>query len=101
LALLAGVAADRWSRRRLMNAADPVRALAIASLVASISLDRIAFWPIVLVAPLGPPAAGFLLESVSARTTVAVFAACGLVLAVWGTVSPSIRKVPSLDALSS
>jgi hypothetical protein len=46
-------------------------------------------------------AAGFLLESVSARTTVAVFAACGLVLAVWGTVSSSIRKVPSLDALSS
>jgi hypothetical protein len=53
-----------------------------------------------LVAPLGPLAAGFLLESVSARATVAVFTACGLVLAVWGTLSPSIRNVPSLDELS-
>jgi hypothetical protein len=28
-----------------------------------------------------------------------VFAAAGLVLAVWGTLSPSIRKAPSLDEL--
>jgi MFS family permease len=52
-----------------------------------------------LVAPLGPLAAGFLLDSVSARSTVAVFTACGLVLAVWGTLSPSIRTAPSLDEL--
>lgn len=50
-----------------------------------------------LVAPL---AAGFLLESVSARATVAVFTACGLLLALWGTLSPSIGKAPSLDDLS-
>jgi hypothetical protein len=49
--------------------------------------------------PLGPLAAGFLLASFSARTTVAVFAAFGLVLAVWGTSSPSIREAPSLDEL--
>jgi hypothetical protein len=34
------------------------------------------------------------------RTSMAVFTACGLVLAVWGTLSPSIRNVPSLDELS-
>jgi Transmembrane secretion effector len=54
-----------------------------------------------LVGSLGPLAAGFLLLSVSARATVAVFTCCGLVLAVWGTLSPSIRQAPSLDALSS
>jgi Major Facilitator Superfamily len=49
--------------------------------------------------PLGPLAAGLLLSSVSARMTVAVFASFGLVLALWGTLSPSIRKAPSLDDL--
>jgi Transmembrane secretion effector len=53
-----------------------------------------------LIAPLGPLAAGALLGAVSARTTVAVFAAFGLVLAVWGTLSPSIRAAPSLDGLA-
>jgi MFS family permease len=52
-----------------------------------------------LIAPLGPLAAGLLLDSVSARATIAVFAAFGLVLAVWGTLSPSIRNAPSLDEL--
>jgi hypothetical protein len=52
-----------------------------------------------LVAPLGPLAAGFLLASVSARATVAVFTVCGLLLAVWGTLSPSIRQAPSLAEL--
>ena len=51
------------------------------------------------VSPLGPLAAGLLLSAVSARATVAVFAAAGLVLALWGTLSPSIRKAPSLDEL--
>jgi MFS family permease len=51
------------------------------------------------VSPLGPLVAGLLLSSVSARATVAVFAAAGLVLALWGTFSPSIRKAPSLDEL--
>jgi MFS family permease len=52
-----------------------------------------------LLGSFGPLAAGFLLESVSARETVAVFTACGLGLAVWGTLSPSIRKAPSLAEL--
>lgn len=52
-----------------------------------------------LIAPLGPLAAGFLLSSVSARVTIAVFAGLALVLALWGTLSPSIRNAPSLDEL--
>lgn len=52
-----------------------------------------------LVAPLGPLAAGVLLDTVSARTTIAIFAGFGLVLAIWGTLSPSIRAAPSLDEL--
>ena len=51
------------------------------------------------VAPLGPLVAGLLLESISERATIAVFAAVGLVLALWGTLSPSIRAAPSLDEL--
>ena len=49
-ALVAGVAADRWNRKRLMLAADGVRALAIASLVTTIVLHRLVFWQIPLVA---------------------------------------------------
>jgi hypothetical protein len=52
-----------------------------------------------LIAPLGPLTAGLLLGAVSARATIAVFAAFGLVLAVWGTLSPSIRAAPELDQL--
>jgi hypothetical protein len=50
------------------------------------------------VAPLGPLLAGLLLD-VSARAAVAVFAASGLLLAVWGTLSPAVRGAPSLDEL--
>jgi MFS family permease len=53
-----------------------------------------------LIAPLGPLAAGVLLDAVSERATIAVFAAFGLVLAVWGTLSPAIRGAPRLDELS-
>jgi MFS family permease len=53
-----------------------------------------------LIAPLGPLIAGVLLSTASARATIALFAAVGLVLAVWGTLSPSIRTAPSLDDLS-
>ncbi len=49
LGLLAGVAADRWNRKRMMIAADGVRATAIGTLAALILLDRVAFWQIVLV----------------------------------------------------
>ena len=52
-----------------------------------------------LILPLGPLVAGVLLSSVSARSTVAVFTACGFALAFWGTLSPSIRNAPSLDEL--
>ncbi len=54
-----------------------------------------------LVAPLGPLAAGVLLGASSARATIALFAAVGLLLAVWGTLSPSIRAAPSLDQLDA
>ncbi len=54
-----------------------------------------------LIAPLGPLTAGFLLGVVSARATIALFAAFGLVLAVAGTLSPSIRTAPSLDELEA
>ena len=52
-----------------------------------------------VIAPLGPLVAGLLLGAVTERATIAVFAAFGLVLAVWGTLSPSIRAAPSLDEL--
>jgi hypothetical protein len=52
------------------------------------------------IAPLGPLAAGVLLDRVSERATIAVFAAFGLVLAVSGTLSASIRAAPSLDDLA-
>jgi len=52
-----------------------------------------------LIAPLGALAAGVLLDATSARTTIAVFAVFGLVLAIWGSLSPSIRAAPSLDEL--
>jgi MFS family permease len=53
-----------------------------------------------LPAPLGPLTAGFLLGAVSERATIAVFAAFGLVLALWGPLSPAIRAAPSLDELA-
>jgi MFS family permease len=52
-----------------------------------------------VVGPLGPLAAGLLLEATTPRTTVAAVAAVGLGLALWGTLSPSIRKAPSLSEL--
>jgi MFS family permease len=55
---------------------------------------------VLLIAPLGPLAAGFLLDTVSERTTIAVFAAAGLALAVWGTLSPAIREAPSFHELT-
>ena len=36
----------------------------------------------------------------STRATIAVFAAFGLVLAVWGTLSPAIRAAPRLDEIT-
>ncbi len=53
----------------------------------------------IILTPFGALVAGFLLGSFSARGAIAFFAALNLVLAVWGTVSPSIRTAPSLDSL--
>jgi hypothetical protein len=54
-----------------------------------------------MAAPLGPLVAGLLLDAVSARATIAFFAAFGLTLALWGTLSPAIRQTPSLDQLGA
>lgn len=51
------------------------------------------------IAPLGPLVAGLLLAAGSARVAIAVFAAVGLVLALWGTLSSAIRTAPSLREL--
>ena len=40
-ALLAGVAADRWNRKRVMIAMDFVRVLAMTSIVVALALDRL------------------------------------------------------------
>lgn len=52
-----------------------------------------------LAQPLGPLVAGVLLGAYSARVSVIVFGGVCLVLAVMSTVSPSIRKPPSLAEL--
>jgi hypothetical protein len=50
LTLVAGVAADRFDRRRVMVAADAVRGVALGLLAVSLLAGRAAFWPIVAVA---------------------------------------------------
>src|SRR5438045_5221683 len=54
-----------------------------------------------IASPLGPLVAGWLLQATGPRPTVAVFAAGGLALALWGTLSRSIRDVPSLRELEA
>lgn len=49
LILPAGIAADRFDRRRIMLAADGVRALAVASIALLVALNPI-FWPLPLLA---------------------------------------------------
>ena len=53
-----------------------------------------------LVAPLGPLVAGVLFDATSERATIAVFAATGLSLALWGTFSSAIRSAPTLAELT-
>jgi hypothetical protein len=48
---------------------------------------------------LGPLAAGFLLANLSERATIGIFAAFGLAMALWGTLSPAIRAAPTLEEL--
>jgi MFS family permease len=54
-----------------------------------------------LAQPLGPLAAGLLLAAFSARLTVLVLAVICGALALFSTVSPSIRNSPSLDELDA
>jgi hypothetical protein len=54
-----------------------------------------------LVASPGPLVGGLLVQAASPRAAVAVLAAAGLGLAAWGTLSPAIRRSPSLDELPS
>jgi len=103
-----------WPNVYVLTASILPTALAIPSTDSVVNGYRIAMTPdrllgrvesvrstiALLIAPLGPLAAGFLLSAVSARATIAVFAGFGLVLAVWGTLSPSIRTAPSLDELA-
>jgi hypothetical protein len=49
-------------------------------------------------APLGPLAAGLLLSHTSPRLTIFVLAVPVVVAAVVGTLSPTIRDLPSLEA---
>jgi MFS family permease len=51
-------------------------------------------------APVGSLTAGLLLSTASERVTIAVFAAVGLPLAVWGTVSSAIRMPAAPDRSS-
>jgi MFS family permease len=103
-----------WPNVYVLTASILPTALAIPSTDSVVNGYRIAMTPdrllgraesvrstiALLIAPLGPLVAGFLLGAASARATIAVFAAFGLVLAVWGTLSPSIRAAPSLDELA-
>lgn len=52
-----------------------------------------------LAAPIGPLCAGILLGAYSPRLTLFVLGVISLALAVWTTVSPSIRNAPSLSEL--
>jgi hypothetical protein len=54
-----------------------------------------------LAQPLGPLVAGFLLAASGPRQTVLVLAVVSIALATWSTVSPSIRKSPSLAELDA
>ena len=51
------------------------------------------------IAPIGPLAAGFMLDATSARATVALFGGVALALAVSGTFSRALRDIPSLEDL--
>lgn len=52
-------------------------------------------------APLGPLVAGFLLDALSARATIAAFAVSFAALALVASLMPSLRHAPSLDELRS
>jgi Transmembrane secretion effector len=102
-----------WPDVRVLAAGMLVTALAIPSTDSVVHGYRIAMTPdrllgrvesvrgtiSLLIAPLGPLVAGVLLDAASARATIGVFAAFGLALAAWGTLSPSLREAPSFEEL--
>jgi predicted MFS family arabinose efflux permease len=104
-----------WPNVYVLTASILPTALAIPSTDSVVNGYRIAMTPdrllgrvesvrstiALLIAPLGPLTAGVLLDAVSERATIAVFAASGLVLAIWGTLSRPIREAPSLDQLAA
>jgi MFS family permease len=51
--------------------------------------------------PLGPLATGLIIDAYGTRVTVTVLAPLAVALAVWSTLSPSIRDAPSLDELDA
>jgi hypothetical protein len=51
---------------------------------------------VLLVAPLGPLVAGFLLGETSPRLTVGLFVGIALLAAVVATLSPALRAVPGV-----
>jgi MFS family permease len=55
----------------------------------------------IVVMPIGPLAAGFLLAAYSPRTTIALLAAGTFAIAIWATLSPSMRHAPTLDEVTS
>lgn len=102
-----------WPSVYVLTAAVVPTALAVPSTDSVVHAYRIALTPdrllgraeavrtavSLLVAPLGPLAAGLLLDTTTQRATVAVFAAVAAVLAVWGAADPAIRAAPALDEL--
>jgi MFS family permease len=52
-------------------------------------------------APLGSLGAGLLLDGLGARATIGALAGLALGLAIWATLSPSIRAAPTLDDLDA
>jgi MFS family permease len=64
-ALVAGVAADRFDRRRVMVGADAVRGVALTALAVSLIAGRGAFWPIFVVALVEGAGTAFFLPAAS------------------------------------
>jgi hypothetical protein len=64
-------------------------------------VDSVMITIAVAAAPVGTLGSGVLLDAAGARTTVGVLAALALVLAIVGTLSPSMRTAPDLDRLDA
>jgi MFS family permease len=71
-ALPTGLAADHFSRKRLMITADVIRVLAVGALAAAIIADAVTFWALVAVAFLEGAAATLFVSSSSAALRAVV-----------------------------